>query len=233
MPLDKDFKRLVRGRMQKTGESYTAARAVLRKKPAPTPPAPKPARPDYATLAGMRDAAVAAKTGRSWAEWVEALDGVGAQQWPHRRIAECVHREFKIGDWWGQTVAVGYERIKGLREIGQRRDGTYEASRSRTLAVPVARVYRAFTDARLRNRWLPGVKLTIRKATPHKSVRISWEDGTVVEVGFMPKGDARSAVAVAHRKLTDKGDSARCKTYWGERLDALAGLLSAASRARS
>ncbi len=29
MPTDKDFKRLVRGRMQKTGESYTAARATL------------------------------------------------------------------------------------------------------------------------------------------------------------------------------------------------------------
>ncbi|HEY9518262.1 MAG TPA: hypothetical protein VIQ98_03350 [Gemmatimonadales bacterium] len=229
MPLDKDFKRLIRGRMQKTGESYTAARAVLRKKPAPpSRTAPRQAEPDFARLAGMSDAAVSARTGRTWAAWVEALDAVGAQHWPHRRIAEWVHLEFKIGDWWGQTVAVGYERIKGLREIGQRRDGTYEASRSRTLAVPVARLYRAFTDARLRNRWLPGVKLTIRKATPHKSVRISWEDGTVVEVGFMPKGDARSAVAVAHRKLTDKEDSARRKEFWGERLDALAGLLTPA-----
>ena len=225
MPLDKDFKRLVRGRMQKTGESYTAARAVLRKKPAPTPPAPKPAPPDYATLAGMSDSAISAKTGRSWAEWVEALDGAGAQQWPHRRIAEWVHQQFKISDWWGQTVAVGYERITGLREIGQRRDGTYEASRSRTLPVPVARVYRAFTDARLRKRWLPGVKLTIRTATPHKSVRITWDDRTSVEVGFTPKGEARSAVQVTHRKLADRGEIARRKAWWGERLDALAGVL--------
>jgi len=36
MPVDKDFKRLVRGRMRKTGESYTAARAILLQKPAPT-----------------------------------------------------------------------------------------------------------------------------------------------------------------------------------------------------
>lgn len=225
MPLDKDFKRLVRGRMQKTGESYTAARAVLRKKPAPRPPAPEPAPPDYATLAGMSDSAVSAKTGRSWAEWVEALDGAGAQQWPHRRIAECVHRQFRIGDWWGQTVAVGYERIKGLREIGQRRSGAYEASRSRTLAVPVARLYRAFTDARLRNRWLPGVTLTIRKATPDKSVRITWDDDTSVEVWLIPKSDSRSVVQVSHRKLADKADCARRKVYWGERLDALAEVL--------
>ena len=226
MPSDKDFKRLVRGRMQKTGESYTAARAILRKKPAARSPADQPAPPDYAALAGMSDAAVAAKTGRTWAGWVEALDGEGAQQWPHRRIAECVHEQFRIGDWWGQTVAVGYERIKGLREIGQRRDGTYEASRSRTFPVPVDKVYRALTVARIRNRWLPGIKLTIRKATPYKSVRITWEDETSVEVGLMPKGEARSAVQVTHQKLATKEDIARRKAYWGERLEALAGLLS-------
>ena len=226
MSIDKDFKRLVRGRMQKTGESYTAARSVLLKKPAPRAPAPQPALPDFAKLAGMSDAAVSARTGRTWAGWVEALDGAGAEQWPHRRIAECVHEQFKIGDWWGQTVAVGYERIKGLREIGQRRGGAWEASRSKTLPVPVARLYRAFADARLRNRWLPGVKLTIRKATPDKSVRITWDDHTSVEVWLTPKGEARSAVQVSHRKLTDKEDIARRKAYWGERLDALAGLLS-------
>jgi uncharacterized protein YndB with AHSA1/START domain len=123
-------------------------------------------------------------------------------------------------------VAVGYERIKGLREIGQRRDGTYEASRSRTLPVPVARVVRAFTDARLRKRWLPGVKLTIRTATPHRSVRTTWDDRTSVEVGFTAKGEARSAVQVTHRKLADREDIARRKAWWGDRLDALAGVLS-------
>jgi hypothetical protein len=42
MPTDKDFKRLVRARMGKTGEAYTTARAHLR----PTPdPDPDPARP--------------------------------------------------------------------------------------------------------------------------------------------------------------------------------------------
>src|SRR5687768_18605117 len=86
MPLDKDFKRLVRGRMQKTGESYTAARAVLRKKPALKSRAPSLAEPDYARLAGLSDAAVAAKTGRTWAGWVEALDDAGASQGDTRQV---------------------------------------------------------------------------------------------------------------------------------------------------
>lgn len=227
MPLDKDFKRLIRGRMQKTGESYTAARGTLHKKRAPKTPATAPASPEFAKLAGMSDAAILAKTGRTWAGWVDALDGVGAHAWPHRDIAECVHGRFKIGDWWGQTVAVGYERIKGLREIGQRRSGEYEATRSKTIAAPVEKIYRAFTVARTRNKWLPGVKLTIRKAALNKSVRITWDDDTSVEVWLIAKGPAKASAQVSHRKLDGKEDAARRKAYWGERLDALARLLEA------
>ncbi len=114
MPTNKDFKRLVRARMQKTGESYTAARARLLTKQQVTP---KQARtPDYARLAGMMsDAALKAKTGCPWERWVRALDRVQAHTWPHRRIAEYVHEKYKVPGWWSQTVTVGYERIKGLR----------------------------------------------------------------------------------------------------------------------
>jgi uncharacterized protein YndB with AHSA1/START domain len=223
MPSSKDFKRLVRARMQKTGESYTAARAVLlrrspRKRP-PTPPAPAV---DFARLAGMSDAAVKTATGCDWATWVAALDYKKAWTWKHRDIAQYVHDTFKVPDWWTQGVTVGYERIKGIREIGQRLNGEYEASRSKTLPVPVGRLYRAFTDARLRRQWLPDVKLTVRKATPDKSVRITWDDGTSVEVWFTAKGEHKSTAAVAHRKLASKADVASRKQYWGERLEALA-----------
>ena len=226
MPADKDFKRLIRGRMQKTGESYTAARAVLLKRAPRTPPAPSAPAPDYARLAGMSDEAVKARTGCDWARWVAALDYKKAYTWSHREIADYVHKTFKVPDWWTQTVTVGYERIKGLREIGQRRDGSYEAGRSRTVAVPVEKLFRAFTDARLRKRWLEGVTPTIRKATPHKWVRITWEDGTAVDVTLLSKGPGKSAAQVTHRKLADKRDVARLKAWWGERLDALARVLT-------
>jgi len=230
MPLDKDFKRLVRGRMRKTGESYTAARAILLQKPAPTRTArprrtPQPT-PDFARLAGMSDAAIKAKTGCTWARWVAALDYAKADTWSHREIAQYVHDKFKVPDWWTQTVTVGYERIKGLREIGQRRNGSYEATRSKTIPVAVGRLYRAFSDARIRRKWLPDAKLTVRKATPEKYVRITWDDGTSVEVVLTPKGEAKAVAAVSHVKLASREDVAARKRYWGERLDALAALLA-------
>jgi hypothetical protein len=54
MPTDKDFKRLVRARMGKTGESYTTARAHLRPHRDPGQPGPLPGRhPDTAALARL------------------------------------------------------------------------------------------------------------------------------------------------------------------------------------
>jgi hypothetical protein len=229
MPRNKDLKQLVRARMNKTGEAYTAARAQILKRPktktrAQAAPAPLAPAIDYAALAGMSDEKIAEKTGRTWEQWARDLDRHNAARLSHTEIAQLVHGEFKVGDWWSQTVTVGYERIKGLRVRGQRRDGSYEASKSRTYNVPVETLFDAFADTKLRKRWLPNVKL--RTATAHKSARLRFEDGTIVAVGFLPKGDAKSSVAVQHTKLPDRETAEQLKQYWTERLVALGKVLT-------
>ena len=220
MTTDKDFKRLVRARMQKTGESYTAARShfVPRKSASTTQVS---IATDYARLAGRSDEIMKARTGCTWERWVKALDHVRAYEWTHRDIARHVREKYKVADWWVQSVTVGYERIKGLRAIGQRRSGAWEASKSRTFAAPIDQIFRAFHDPRRRRRWMADAKPTIRSATPSKSMRMTWPDGTTVIVGFTAKGAAKSQVAIQHEKLPDQPTAARMKTYWGERLDAL------------
>jgi uncharacterized protein YndB with AHSA1/START domain len=217
MPANKDLKRLVRARMQKTGEAYTAARAHLLQTKSPP-------EPDYAKLAGMSDASIKAKTGCTWQRWTGALDYAGAHAWPHRRIAEYVHEKFKVGDWWAQTVTVGYERIKGLRAIGRRRDGTFEAAKSKTFGVSLARLYRSWSDSKLRAKWLP-VVLTVRSASPQKYMRMTWPDATTVVVGFTKKSAAKSQVAVQHTKLSDRAAVTKMKAFWQERLGALGDVL--------
>lgn len=229
MTTDKDFKRLVRGRMQKTGESYTAARANLLRQPKQTTSttpavAAAPVVVDYAKLAGMSDAALKAQTGCGWEKWVFVLDKAKAYEWNHTRIAEYVRTKYKVKPWWTQAVTVGYERIKGLRRIGQQRDGGFQTSKSKTVALPLNRLYRAFSHKANRERWLPGVGLTIRKATREKYLRISWPDGTSVEVGFLSKGRGKSQVAVQHGTFNDAASAARMKQFWGDRLAALAEL---------
>ena len=204
MPKQKDLKRVVRTRMQKTGESYTAARLqVLRKKEI-----------DFASFAGMTDAAVYKATGKSWAEWVKELDELGAASKPHREIARHVS-SLGAPDWWSQMVTVGYERIRGLRDKGQRRGGGYEAGKSKTFKVPVKKLYAAFVKDVPSN-------ATLKRATPNKRVLLAWEDGTTVEATFISKAPAKSVVAVTHQKLRDKSAVEKMKAFWGGRLATLA-----------
>jgi len=243
MPTNKDFKRLVRGRMSKTGEAYTTARLKLLQKspesetrpefevrspesqtlpPAISSPASGLETPDFEKLAGMSNEAIKASTGCTWEKWVRSLDYHKAYAWPHAQIAEFVHTRYKVGAWWTQTVTVGYERIKGLRAIGQRRDGAFEANKSKIFPVSLSRLYQAWARPRSRAAWLGEPRLVVRTATANKSMRITWPDSTSVEVMFYAKAAEKSQVTIAHRKLPDRATSDRMKTYWTERLCNLA-----------
>lgn len=217
MPKQKDPRRIVRSPMKKTGESDAAARAQMRRKTATAP--------NYAQLAGKSDAVVKKQTGRDWAAWVRVLDAENATEKPHREIARYVS---SIGtpDWWSQTVAVGYERIRGLRDRGQRMDGWYETNKSRTFGVPIAKLYGAFTNARTRKRWLPD-KVDVRSASTNKRMRMRMADDTVVDVGFIARGESKSTVALLHSKLPDRAAADKMKARWTERLDALSEVLTA------
>jgi hypothetical protein len=217
MTRNKDLKRLVRARMKKTGEAYTSARAQITRKSSSIPKQ----KIDYAKLAGMSDAVIKERTGCTWERWVKALDHKGADKMSHREIALLVSEKYKVPSWWTQTVTVGYERIKGLRARGQRRDGSYEATKSRTFNVPVTTLFTAWKDANIRKRWLDEAGVKVRTATAPKSLRLGWSDGTIIAVGFYPKGRTKSSVAVQHPKLPDRDAAVRLKKYWSERLDAL------------
>ncbi|MEO8432088.1 MAG: SRPBCC domain-containing protein [Acidobacteriota bacterium] len=221
MPKQKDLKRLIRARMQKTGEAYTAARShIVRKEPARDL--------DLAAAAGFSDAAVSKATGRTWAQWATVLDREGAAEKPHREIARYVS-SLGTPPWWSQMVSVGYERIRGLREKGQRRGGAHEAGKSRTFPVSVARLFDAFANARRRREWLP-VKVTVRASTPRKRIRYTWDDGTPVVLEFSAKGSAKSSVAVGHQRLADKTAAQAMKKIWGEHLDRLGEFLKSGAR---
>jgi hypothetical protein len=143
----------------------------------------------------MKDATIQAKTGCNWERWVWVLDQAGAYDWSHRAIAEHVRLHYKTPMWWTQAVTVGYERIKGLRAMGQRRGGDYEAGKSKTLAAPTW-VYRAFRD---RAPALVGRRSHRSHRDPNKYGG-SPGTGTNAEWYSPPKATPRQ-VAVQHRKF--------------------------------
>jgi uncharacterized protein YndB with AHSA1/START domain len=166
----------------------------------------------------MSDDAVKAKTGKTWAEWFKILDAAGAKKLDHKGIVAILSGQHGLGSWWRQMVTVGYERERGLRVVHQNARG-FSASASKTIAVPVMKLFDAWNDEKIRRRWLPKSDFEIRKATPGKSMRITWIEGkTNVDVGFFSKGKDKSQVAVQHDKLADAKAVARMKKFWSKAL---------------
>jgi hypothetical protein len=217
MTRQKSFKRLVRMRMEKTGESYTAARATLLA-------AEEPKAADGPVLT-MSDEAIRRRSGRGWEEWFEIVDEWGGAERSHKEIARWLDEEHATGGWNAQTITVNYERARGLRAVGERPDG-FSVTASKTVAVPVERLYDAFVDESLRRRWLPETELRERTATKPKSARFDWGEGeTRVIVGFEDKGDAKSTAALEHARLPDAEEAERMKAFWRERVAVLKEML--------
>jgi hypothetical protein len=176
-------------------------------------------------VAGIGDAAVQAKTGKTWREWFALLDRAGARKMSHKEIASYILDELGSAGWWSQMVTVGYEQARGMREKNQTPEG-YQTSASKTLAVTDTSVFEAWRDANKRNRWLPKASLAFRKATSPKSLRITWtEDTTDVDVMNYAKGQGKCQVSVSHRKLKARREVTRRKKYWAEALERLQKML--------
>lgn len=224
MTRQKSFKERIRARMDKTGESYATARRRLVEKAEAEERRRRT--PHTISRTRTRDEAVHASTGRRLGEWFALLDEWGAREQGHTAIARWLADEHGVEGWWAQNVTVAYEQERGMRVPGQRADGTFSVSASKTVAVPVDELFAAFEDEALRRRWLGDYEVAVRTARPGKSITAAWEEGTTrLAIGFYAKGDAKSQVALAHERIAEARRADELKAFWRDRLGALKQLL--------
>jgi hypothetical protein len=95
----------------------------------------------------MSDEAVLAATGRHPDDWFALLDAAGAAKWAHPAIARWVQHEQGATGWWAQGITIRYEQERGLRVPGQRSDGTFAVSASKTVDGALDAVYAAMVVA--------------------------------------------------------------------------------------
>ena len=169
----------------------------------------------------MSDDAVKAKTGKTWKEWFSILDKAGAKKLSHPEIVKILNEQHGVAPWWRQSVTVAYEQARGLRELHQK-PGGFEISVSRTINVPLAKLYKAFETAKARSVWLAEDSLEVGKTKANKSIRGAWNEvATSLEISFYEKGKSKSQVVVTHRKLPNAKAAATMKAFWGKALDRL------------
>ncbi len=199
------------------------------------------------SVEGIGDDRVEAATGRGREAWFTLLDETGATDWSHKDIAAWLVDQHDVDGWWSQSITVAYEQERGRRLPGQRSDGSFEVSPSKSLPGSLETVFELVSEADSRARWLDrqlrtvgaGDALDVVGATPASSVRLAWPPGALgahddavgrVVVSLYqareddgtPRGKVR--VAVQHGGLATAEDAERLKAFWRARLDDLARL---------
>lgn len=170
----------------------------------------------------MDDARVVSATGKAPAEWFTILDGRGARDLPHREIAMLLHEAFGVTGWWSQMLTVEYEKHIGRRETGQRQDGRYEASVTRTLPGDMDAVLQrwlARLPAGAPDDGFDGVAFAgpprLGGTQKRRAWRVALADATRVEATVSAKpGTPASLLAVTHSKLGTRTELARWKAFW-------------------
>lgn len=156
----------------------------------------------------MTDAAIKAKTGKDWEGWFKALDKAGAAKKDHKAIAALISGKMGAGDWYGQMIAVSYERARGIRAMNQKCDGEFSVSVSKVIPVALPRLFKAATAGG----WFPkGFVETSR--TDGKYWRGKWKGGQL-SFYFYAKGADKTQITVDSGKLADEAVVEKERALW-------------------
>jgi hypothetical protein len=241
MTVARALKQVIRERAAKTGERYTTARrhvlaAVAPRAAAPAPPV-RPA-PPAPTKGSVSDAKAIEKTGHGLDHWFAVLDRFGAVEKGHAAAARHLNDDHKVPGWYSQGITVAYERARGVRALNQRCDGEYEVSVSKVIPAGTARAIKAFTDARLRKRWIgnvdPKLAAALTTAVTGKAskgfvvrpdgqarFRYKW-DGSIVQFYLYPKPGGKISLVVQHTKLAGAEAVEERRAQWKAAFGAIA-----------
>jgi hypothetical protein len=181
-----------------------------------------------AALAGAPDDSVRARTGAGWADWLARIDAWGGAARSHAEIAAWVGPQVQNDDgkglWWAQAITVGYERLRGRREVGQTCDGAWAASKSVTVTGSVDAVRALMLDPARLPDWAPA-GLQPRPAGAARSVRYTDADGRTVSAWLTEKPGPRCAIGLQVEGLPSAEARDAAKAAWAGHLAQLKALL--------
>ena len=157
-------------------------------------------------------------TGASWIDWCAFLDKAGAAKLDHNAIVKKTRTFREISGWWAQGVAVAYEQHIGRRKPGQRSDGLFNASVSRTIHMSQQAAFKSWCDFasgldEIGGQVIAGTPTT--STTPKRQYwRCKFDDGSSASVGFEPKGAEKVLIGIEHQKLGRESLIADRKSAW-------------------
>lgn len=196
------------------------------------PPEPDPGGPSESALVGA--------TGHGWQHWLAALDDAGAARMSHGDIVEHLERAHPevVSGWWRQSIAVGYERARGRRMVGQTADGHFQIGVRRTITGSPEEIWDLLVARP--ELWLgPGAAPPApggayrsgafgEVAAAHGEFRVvthplrlrmtwhpdGWEAPAVLQITLMRAGPLRTTLGAHMERLPDAAVRERMREHW-------------------
>jgi len=143
---------------------------------------------------GSSDESFVAATGKTRVEWLQILDAQGATKWDHRLIAQWLGENQDIPDWWCQQVTVMYEQERGLRLPGQRADGTFSVSTSKSINRDAQVLFDEVVQSI--SAGVGAEPSSLNPDSNYPTIRWRLEDGSEILAGLTRKGEDKTSVSL-------------------------------------
>ncbi|SDI47678.1 hypothetical protein SAMN04488693_11256 [Arthrobacter subterraneus] len=172
-------------------------------------------------------ASIERATNRSWDQWLRFLDSVGGRDLSHKDIALKVHEELDgtmdSAGWWAQSIAVAYEHHIGRRVPGQRSDGTFQLSVSRSTALGLKELMARWSEFAAGNATVQ-LLLAEPPKTGGSDRRLTWRsrarDGSSVLVTSEPKKNGTASIVASQMGLPSPEANDAAREQWVKLLTA-------------
>ncbi len=179
-------------------------------------------------------------TNRSWDEWLRFMDAIGAPDLDHKHIALKVYEELdgtiqRLG-WWTQAVTVAYEQYIGRRIPGQRPDGTFQMSVSRSTSLGMKELMTRWSGFAAEDQVVQGIIAGAPRISGTDR-RITWrtkaEDGSSVIVTSEPKKNGTASLVTTQVGLPTLEANDEARDRWGDVVERFLGHVQPDNRARA
>lgn len=160
-------------------------------------------------------------TRRQWDDWMQFLNGIDAENLSHKDIAAKVFAELEgtmeSAAWWSQSIAVAYEHAIGRRIPGQRSDGTFQMSISRSTHLGLEDLMARWVGFATEDSEVQSL-LADAPRTSGTDKRKTWRapasDGSSILVTSEPKKDGTASIVATQRGMATPEENDAARQLW-------------------
>lgn len=152
--------------------------------------------------------ALRSATGRDHEGWRDLLTEAGAMGWSHAETARWLVETQGVGGWWAQGITVDFEQARKGRLPGQKGDGTFATSATRT--IPGERL-EALAAVKESVQAVHGEPSAMNLAASMPVVRWKLEDGGRLSAAAGAEKTTGTPITLTREKLASADDVAPAK----------------------